>query len=74
MAELTDSTDIRETVRENYAADARAAARGAYGEARALESKSGCCGAGSVSSSPADETGVFGASRRCRSVMRPSTL
>jgi hypothetical protein len=74
MAELTDSTDIRETVRENYAADAGAAARGACGEARALESKSGCCGAGSVSCSPADETGVFGASRRCRTVMRPSTL
>jgi hypothetical protein len=39
VAELTDTTDIRETVREKYAADARAAA--AYGEARALESKSG---------------------------------
>jgi len=61
MAELTDTTDIREMVREKYAADTRAAARGAYGEARALESKSRCCGSGSVSCSPADETGVFGA-------------
>jgi hypothetical protein len=41
MAELTATADIRKTVREKYAADARAAARGAYGEARALESKSG---------------------------------
>jgi arsenite methyltransferase len=60
VAELTDITDIRETVREKYAADARAAARRVC-EARALESKSGCCGSGSVSCSPADETGVFGA-------------
>ncbi len=58
MAELTD---IRETVRERYASAAQAAASGAYGEARALESESGCCGSGSACCSPADETGVFGA-------------
>ena len=61
MAELTDTTDIRETVRERYAAAARAASTGAYDQARALESESGCCGSGSASCSPADETGVFGA-------------
>jgi hypothetical protein len=44
VAELTDTTDIRETVRERYAADARAAARGAYCEPRALESKSAFIG------------------------------
>ena len=57
MAELTDTTGIRETVREKYAAAARAAATGVYGRA---ESESGCCG-GAASCSPADETGVFGA-------------
>jgi arsenite methyltransferase len=60
MAELTDTTDIRETVREKYAAAARAASTGAYDRARAVESGSGCCG-GAASCSPADETGVFGA-------------
>jgi arsenite methyltransferase len=60
MAELNN--DIRETVRERYASAARAAAAGAYDQARALESESGCCGAGAASCSPADETGVFGAS------------
>jgi len=60
MAELTDTTDIRETVRERYAAAARAASTRAYDQARALESESGCCG-GTASCSPADETGVFGA-------------
>jgi arsenite methyltransferase len=59
MAELT--TDIRETVRERYANAAKAAATGAYDQARALESESGCCGTGAASRSPADETGVFGA-------------
>ena len=60
MAELTD---IRETVRERYAGAARAAASGAYDQARALESESGCCGgSGSACCSPADETGVFGGS------------
>jgi arsenite methyltransferase len=60
MAELTDTTDIRENVREKYAAAARAASRGSYDQARAVESESGCCGGASCS--PADETGVFGAS------------
>ena len=50
MADLT--TDIRETVREKYAAAARAAA---------AEPASSCCGSGSsCCGSPADETGVFG--------------
>jgi arsenite methyltransferase len=62
MAELTDTTDIRETVRERYAAAARAASSGAFDQARALESESGCCGSGPMTCSPADETGVFGAS------------
>ncbi len=59
MAELTD--DIRETVRERYANAAKAAAAGAHDQARALESESRCCGSGTASCSPADETGVFGA-------------
>jgi arsenite methyltransferase len=58
MAELTD---IRETVRERYAKAATAAAHGSYDQARALESESGCCSPESISCSPADETGVFGA-------------
>ncbi len=58
MAELTD---IRETVRERYASAAKGAASGAYDQARALESESGCCGSGSACCRPADETGVFGA-------------
>ena len=62
MAELTDTTDIRESVRERYAAAARAASRGAYDQARALESESGCCGSGVVSCTPADDASVFGAS------------
>src|SRR5215216_2746605 len=48
MAELTD--DIRETVREKYAAAARAAADGSAG--------SSCCGPGSLTD--ADEAGLFG--------------
>ena len=44
MAELTDTSDIRETVRERYARAARRAASGAYDDARALQSESGCCG------------------------------
>jgi arsenite methyltransferase len=56
MAELSEN--IREAVRERYAEAARAAAR-SNDEAR--ESESGCCG-GSPTRSPADETGVFGAS------------
>jgi arsenite methyltransferase len=57
MAELTD---IRETVRKRYADAARAAARGAFDDARALEAEAGCCGTGRTACSPADETGVFG--------------
>ena len=60
MAELTN--DIRESVRERYAQAANAAAAGAYDQAHALESESGCCGSGSLTASPADETGVFGSS------------
>ncbi len=60
MAELTN--DIRETVRARYADAAKAAATGAYDQARALESPSGCCGSESLTCSPADETGVFGSS------------
>src|SRR4051794_12184805 len=48
---MADSTDIRETVRERYAAAATASA--GAGE--------GCCG-GAAGCGPADETGVFGAS------------
>jgi arsenite methyltransferase len=58
MAELT--SDIRETVRARYAKAAQAAQTGAHGQARALESESGCCESG-TSRRPADETGVFGA-------------
>ncbi len=50
MAELT--SDIREAVRERYAAAARAAAD------RAI---AGCCAPGPATGSPADRTGVFGA-------------
>ncbi len=53
MAELITDTDIRETVRERYAAAARAVAD---------NQADGCCGGSGVSCSPADETGVFGAS------------
>jgi arsenite methyltransferase len=59
MAEL--STDIREVVRDRYAKAAQASAVGRYDEAAALESESGCCSPG-ASCSPADDTGVFGAS------------
>jgi arsenite methyltransferase len=58
MAELTDTSDIRERVREKYAAAARAASTGT--NQQIVESESGCCG-GATSCSPADETGVFGA-------------
>jgi SAM-dependent methyltransferase len=53
MAELTDTTDIRETVRDKYAAAARAAS--------AASAKASCCGPGSVTCSPADAASVFGA-------------
>jgi ubiquinone/menaquinone biosynthesis C-methylase UbiE len=52
MAELTD---IRETVRQKYAAAAKAASD----TARSREG-SGCCGGQSLSCSPADVTGAFG--------------
>ena len=52
MAELTD---IRESVRERYAAAANAAM-----EAQDAASEAGCCGSEGVSWSPADATGVFG--------------
>jgi arsenite methyltransferase len=51
MAEVTTDVEIRETVRERYAAAARAVAENQRG---------GCCGGGAVTCSPADETGVFG--------------
>jgi arsenite methyltransferase len=60
MAEL--STDIRETVRQRYAAAANAVGAGSHDQARALESEAACCGPGTAGCSPADETGVFGAS------------
>ncbi len=50
MAELTD---IRETVRDKYAAAARAAA---------TPDSAGCCGSASLACSPADATGAFGGS------------
>ncbi len=52
MAELTD---IRETVREKYAAAARAAA-----QPNTVATHSGCCGSSDLTCSPADTTGVFG--------------
>jgi arsenite methyltransferase len=52
MAELTD---IRETVRERYAAAAKAAA-GPHPAA----AEAGCCGSSGLDCSPADERGVFG--------------
>ncbi|HUO71868.1 MAG TPA: arsenite methyltransferase [Solirubrobacteraceae bacterium] len=49
MAELTD---IRESVREKYAAAAKAASESA---------NAGCCGPEALTCSPADEQGLFGA-------------
>jgi arsenite methyltransferase len=46
---VAELTDIRETVRERYAAAATSATSG-----------EGCCGGGPATCSPADETGVFG--------------
>jgi arsenite methyltransferase len=54
MAELTD---IRECVRERYAAAANAGT-----EAEPATSEARCCGSQGVSCSPADATGVFGSS------------
>jgi SAM-dependent methyltransferase len=53
MAELTDTSDIREIVRGKYAAAARAAF--------VASAEAGCCGSGSVTCGPADAEGVFGA-------------
>jgi arsenite methyltransferase len=50
MAELTN--DIREAVRERYAAAAQAAAD---------QAGAGCCAPGPLTGSPADRTGAFGA-------------
>jgi arsenite methyltransferase len=50
MAEVTTDSDIRETVRERYAAAARAVA----------ENQAGCCGRDGMSCSPAEDSGVFG--------------
>jgi SAM-dependent methyltransferase len=47
---------VRDIVREKYAAVARAAA-----EPVAADSQAGCCGPQALSCSPADATGVFGA-------------
>jgi ubiquinone/menaquinone biosynthesis C-methylase UbiE len=52
MADLTDRSDIRETVRAKYAAAATAAS--------AASTEAGCCGPGSTCS-PADAEGGFGA-------------
>ncbi len=52
MAELTD---IRETVRERYAAAAKAAA-----DPQAASANAGCCDSNGAGCSPADATGVFG--------------
>ena len=52
MAELTD---IRETVRDRYAAAAKAAS-----DSQAAQTDAGCCGSEVLTCSPADATGVFG--------------
>ncbi len=52
MAELTD---IREAVRERYAAAAKSAA-----DSRQTQVEAGCCGSHSLTCSQADATGVFG--------------
>jgi arsenite methyltransferase len=57
MAELTD---IRETVRNRYAAAANAAAKAAAGPTAAAGA-SGCCTSERVLLSPADDSGSFGA-------------
>jgi SAM-dependent methyltransferase len=52
---MAEMTDVRETVRDRYAAAAKAAT--------AADAKEGvgCCGSASAGCSPADATGVFGA-------------
>jgi arsenite methyltransferase len=51
---MADLTDIRESVRERYAAAAKAATE------RTGAEEAGCCGSDSSGCSPADATGVFG--------------
>jgi SAM-dependent methyltransferase len=51
---LAELTDIRDTVRERYAAAAKAAAE------RADAEEAGCCGSSAASCSAADPGGVFG--------------
>jgi arsenite methyltransferase len=58
MAELKQ---IRETVRRKYAEAAGSAARGEFRQARAVESESGRGDSDFYCCSPADRTGVFGA-------------
>jgi len=59
MAELTE---IRDNVRERYAAAASKSARGAHDEARALEAEAGCCGSGaSCGGAAMDADEPFGA-------------
>ena len=60
MAELTDTTDIREIVRERYANAAKAVATGAYEQAGTFESGPGCCASESGGCGPGYDTGVFG--------------
>jgi ubiquinone/menaquinone biosynthesis C-methylase UbiE len=64
---VAELTDIRETVRERYAAAAKAAAERDYDRARAAEyehgccdSETGCCGSELLTAGPGDATGVFG--------------
>jgi ubiquinone/menaquinone biosynthesis C-methylase UbiE len=52
---VAELIDIRETVRQRYAAAAKAAA-----EARDATDEAGCCGSSGLSCSPADATGGFG--------------
>jgi ubiquinone/menaquinone biosynthesis C-methylase UbiE len=54
---VAELTDIRERVRERYAAAAKAAS-GASGAGE----EGGCCGSSGLSCSPADGTGAFGSS------------
>jgi SAM-dependent methyltransferase len=52
---MADLTDVRDTVRERYAAAARA-----VGERDIGSEEKGCCGSGGAGCSPADATGAFG--------------
>jgi SAM-dependent methyltransferase len=60
MAELKNDTDIREAVRERYAAAARATAEGSGAGCGAGEASSSCCGA-PVATTDASGAEVFGA-------------